>query len=276
MKTQNEGLPVRNARRWAPGGWAAWAGVGCAVGLAFLIRLELHPVLQSEYPFLLFTVAALLVEYFLGLGPAVFAVISGLLLGIYFFVPPYNSFLIPEPLDLFFIAGYLIINSLAITLIEDLQRSKYALGLMKNVLQSRLEMLERSNIEREFAERQAQENSERFRSLAASVPQILYMRRVGGEFEYLNEAFYRYTGLDAGLLAESGWLAAVHPEDTGRVVRACERVGQSGAREIMQLRLRGAGADYEQFAGPLSRIEGKHGKDLKWVGSPARSIREKA
>jgi len=276
MKKQGEGMPVRNARRWAPGGWRSWAGACGAVGLAFLIRFELHSVLQSEYPFLLFTIAALLVEFFLGLAPAIFVVIAGLLLGTYFFVPPYNSFFVPEPLDLFFVAGYLIINGLAIALIEDLQRSKYALGLMKDVLQSRLEMLERSNMEREFAEKQAQESSERFRSLASSFPQVLYMRRVGGEFEYLNEAFYRYTGLDAGLLGEAGWLAAVHPEDTERVTRACERVGHSGTSETMQLRLRLTDANYEQFTGTLSRIEGKHGKDIKWVGSLARSIAAKA
>lgn len=275
-KSNDDGFAVRNARRWARGGWQSYAGAVCAVGLAFFIRFQLHPLLKSDYPFLLFTVTALLVEFFLGLGPALFAVTGGLLLGTYFFVPPYNTLLVPELLDVLIVGGYLTVSLLAIALIEDLQRSKYAMSLMKDVLQSRLEMLERSNMEREFAERQAEESSERFRSLAASVPQILYMRRVGGEFDYLNEAFYRYTGLDAGLLGESGWLAAVHPEDTERVARACDRVGLSGDGETMQLRLRMADASYEQFVGPLSRIEGKHGKDLKWIGSLARSMPAKA
>ena len=211
---------IRNARRWAPGGLRAWAAACGAVGLAFMVRYQLHPVLQSEYPFLLFTIAALLVEFFFGLGQAVFVVVAGLLLGIYFFVKPYNSFITPEPLDIFFVAGYLITNALAITLIEDLQRSKYALGLMKDVLQSRLEMLERSNMEREFAEKKVEEHSERFRLLAASFPQVLYMRRVDGEFEYLNDAFFRYTGLEAGSLSDAGWLEAVHPEDTEQIGRA--------------------------------------------------------
>ena len=276
MNSPDASHAIRNARRWAPGGWRPWAGAGGAVALAFLARYQLHPLLGSQYPYLLFIIAALLVEFFFGLGPAIFAVIAGLLLATYFFVPPYNVFFPPEPLDLFFAAGYLIINGVAITLIEALQRSKYALSLMKDVLQSRLEMLERSNMEREYAERLAQESSERFRSLAASFPQILYMRRVGGEFEYLNEAFYRYTGLDAGLLGDIGWLEAVHPEDTERAGRACERVGESGEGETMQLRLRMADGRYEQFAGPLSRVEGTHGKDIKWVGSLARSLTAQA
>ncbi len=260
-------FPVRNARRWSPGGWRPYAGALAAVSLAFLIRFELHPVLQSDYPFLLFTVASLLVEFFLGLGPALMVVAIGLLLGTYFFVPPYDSIFVPEPLDIFFVGGYLLIALLAIFLIEDLQRSKYALSLMKDVLQSRLEMLERSNTERTLAERAAQENSERFRSLAASFPQILYMRRVDGEFEYLNEQFYRYTGLAPGALGDAGWMLAMHPEDTAVVTELCDRVGSSGVAEALKFRLRMVDGSYEEFAGPLTRLEGKYGKDIKWVGS---------
>ena len=270
MKTPNskhDNFRIRNARRWSPGGWLPYAGALATVSLAFLIRFELHPVLQSDYPFLLFTVAALLVEFFLGLGPALLVVVAGLLLGTYFFAPPYDSFLVPEPLDLFFVAGYLLVALLAIFLLEDLQRSRYALSLMKEVLQSRLEMLERSNTGRMLAERAAQENSERFRSLAASFPQILYMRRVDGEFEYLNEQFYRYTGVAPGALGAAGWMLAVHPEDTTLVTELCDRVGSSGVAETLKLRLRMADGSYEQFAGPLTRLEGKHGKDIKWVGS---------
>ena len=232
-----------------------------------MIRFELHPVLQSDYPFLLFTVTALLVEFFLGLGPALLVVFIGLLLGTYFFVQPYDSFLIPEPLDLFFVGGYLLIALLVIFLLEDLQRSKYALSLMKDVLQSRLEMLERSNTERMLAERAAQENSERFRSLGASFPQILYMRRVDGEFEYLNEQFYRYTGVAPGALGAAGWMLAVHPEDTAAVMAVSDRVGDSGVPETLKFRLRMADGSYERFSGPLTRLDGKHGKDIKWVGS---------
>jgi len=270
MKTPNskhDNFRIRNARRWSLGGWRPYAGALATVSLAFLIRFELHPVLQSDYPFLLFTVTALLVEFFLGLGPALLVVFIGLLLGTYFFVQPYDSFMVPEPLDLFFVAGYLLITLLAIFLLEDLQRSKYALSLMKDVLQSRLEMLERSNTERMLAERAAQENSERFRSLGASFPQILYMRRVDGEFEYLNEQFYRYTGVAPGALGAAGWMLAVHPEDTAAVMAVSDRVGDSGVPETLKFRLRMADGSYERFSGPLTRLDGKHGKDIKWVGS---------
>ncbi len=270
MDTSNsdhDSFRIRNARRWAPGGWLSYIVALAAVGIAFGIRNELHTVLQAQYPFGPFTVAALLVEFFLGLGPALVAVFAGFFLGTYFFVPPFNTIGFPEPVDFIFVAGYLLVVLLAVFLIEDLQRSKYALGLMKDVLQSRLEMLERSNAERTHAERAAQDSSERFRALASSFPQILYMRRVDGEFEYLNEQYYLYTGLAPGSLGAVGWIVAVHPDDTAAVIDAFERVGRSGAEEVLRFRLRRADGSYESFAGPLCRLEGRHGKDIKWVGA---------
>jgi len=242
-----------------------------AVVIAFGVRHALHAVLQAQFPFVSFTVAAVLVEFFFGLGPALVAVFAGLFLGTYFFVPPFGSLAIPEPLDLVFVGAYLVVVLLVVCLIEDLQRSRYALSLMKDVLQSRLEMLERSNAERTLAERSAQESGERFRALASSFPQILYMRRVDGEFEYLNEQFYRYTGLTPGSLDAVGWIIAVHPDEATAVSEACERVGRSGAEEMLQFRLRLADGSYENFAGPLCRLQGGHGLDIKWVGTVVKS-----
>ncbi len=270
MDTSNsdhDGFRIRNSRRWAPGGRLPYVFAFAAVGIACGIRYELHPVLQAQYPFVPFTVAAVLVEFFLGLGPALVTVSAGFLLGTYFFVPPFNTIAYPEPVDFIFVVGYLLVVLLAVFLIEDLQRSRYALSLMKDVLESRLEMLERSNSERTHAEYAAQESSERFRSLASSFPQILYMRRVDGEFEYLNEQYYFYTGLAPGSLGAVGWIVAVHPEETAAVIAACDRVSHAGTEELLTFRLRMADGSYAQFSGPLCRIEGKHGKDIKWTGS---------
>jgi len=258
-------LRIRNAQRWSPGGWRSFLAALGLVSGAFVIRYSLHGFLLEQHPFTLFTMTAMLTAFFFGYGPALLVMIGGLLLGVYYFVPPFDTFLVPEFQDLLYVGGYLLISSLSIYLIEGLQRSKYALRLLHDVLASRLEMLERSNVERTLAERAAQENSERFDSLAAGLPQILYMRRVDGEFEYLNEQFYRSTGLTAGALGHDGWLAAVHPDDIRAVNEAFERVAATGINEELRLRLRMAGGPYELFGGPLSRLDGRHGKDIKWV-----------
>ncbi|MEI7678381.1 MAG: DUF4118 domain-containing protein [Betaproteobacteria bacterium] len=258
-------LRIRNAQRWSPGGWRPFLWALAMVSGAFLVRYGLHDFLQEKQPFTLFTFTAILTAFFFGYGPAVMVILVGLLLGVYYFVPPFDAFLMPEFLDLVYVGGYLLISSLSVYMIEGLQRSKYALRLMHEVLESRLEMIERSNAERTLAERVAQENSERFDSLATGLPQILYMRRIDGEFEYLNEQFYRSTGLTAGALGHDGWLAAVQPDDIQVVNEAFERVVATGIKEELRLRLRMADGPYELFGGPLSRLDGKHGKDIKWV-----------
>lgn len=266
--TPEDDLRIRNAQRWSAGGWRPFLAASGLMSLAFVIRFELHGFLQEKHPFTLFTMTAILTAFFFGYGPALLVMTGGLLLGVYYFVPPFDAFLVPEFLDLVYVGGYILICSLSIYLIEGLQRSKYALRLMRDVLESRLEMLERSNAERTLAERAALENSERFTSLAAGLPQILYMRRVDGEFEYLNEHFYRSTGLTAGALGHDGWLAAVHPDDIQTVNEAFGRVGAGGGKEELRLRLRMADGSYVLFGGPLSRLDGRHGKDIKWVAGP--------
>lgn len=263
-----DGLRIGNARRWAPGGWRPFLAALALVACAFAIRYGLHGFLQEKHPFTLFAATAILTAFYFGYAPALLVMTAGLLLGVYFFVPPFNTLFPPEVQDLLYVGGYLLIASLSIYLIEGLQRSKYALRLMRDVLESRLEMLERSNAERTLAERAALENSERFTSLAAGLPQILYMRRVDGEFEYLNEHFYRSTGLTAGALGHDGWLAAVHPDDIQTVNEAFGRVGAGGGKEELRLRLRMADGSYVLFGGPLSRLDGRHGKDIKWVAGP--------
>ncbi|MEI6303147.1 MAG: DUF4118 domain-containing protein [Betaproteobacteria bacterium] len=265
-RTPNDDFRIRNAKRWAPGGWRAYLSALALLSAAFAIRYGLHGLLQSQHAFTLFTASALLVAYYLGLGPALLVAFGGFFLGVYFFVPPYGTFQIPELRDITYVGGYLLICLLGISLIEGLQRSKYALILMRDVLLSRLEMLEHSNAARASFEQMAQKNSERFHSLATDYPHILYMRRVDGEFEYLNQHFYRCSGLAPDSLGPEGWLSAIHPEDIAAVVASCDRVAQSGIEEQMSLRLKTADGPYEQFGGPLSRIEGKHSKDIKWVG----------
>ncbi len=232
-------MKIRNVKRWAPRPLVSFA-IGVAGGvIAFGVRFALHQLLQGHFAFVFFTVAALVVEYFAGLWPALFVVAGGLLLGSYFFVPPYNILLIPEPQDVVFIGGYLMASLVGITLIESLQRSRYEARLLKEVAQSRLEMLERSNAERLRAEQAARLSEERYQALvASSAPQLWYMRRLDGHFEYVNDRFYQYTGLAPGSLEENGWWKTIHPEDVERVQRQWNAVAQTGEGASCGFRLR--------------------------------------
>ena len=169
-------MRLRNAKRWGPGGVRPYAVGVFAVTIAFTVRYALHPVLGDNLPFVCFTFAALLTEFFVGLGPALLVSALGLLSGTYFFVPPFNSFGLPEAQDLIFAGGYLSVTLLGIILIEALQRAKYQMRLIGDVAQSRLEMLERSDAGRTRAEARALQHEERFQSLASTLPHVWHIR----------------------------------------------------------------------------------------------------
>lgn len=79
------------ARAVAPhvdAGWGMRYGVACGVVLAaFLLRLTLFSGLDTRLPFGFFYVAVMFAAWFGGLGPGLFALTAGLLLGGLFFLP---------------------------------------------------------------------------------------------------------------------------------------------------------------------------------------------
>lgn len=68
--------------------WQMRYGVACGVVLAaFLLRWTLFGHLDTRLPFSFFLPAVMVVAWYGGLGPGLFATAAGLLLGGYFFLP---------------------------------------------------------------------------------------------------------------------------------------------------------------------------------------------
>ena len=68
--------------------WQMRYGVACVLVLAaFLLRLTVFAGLETRIPFAFFLLAVMVVAWYGGLGPGLFATAAGLLLGGYFFLP---------------------------------------------------------------------------------------------------------------------------------------------------------------------------------------------
>lgn len=259
-------MRIKNAKNWAPAGIGPYAAAAAALGIAAWLRFALHPILRDYLPFLTFTIATLLVEFYCGLAPALIVLAGGFLIGTYFFVPPYATFLTPDIWDLVYTVGYFAVALLGIALIESLQRSRHEARLLRDVAQSNLEMLERSYAGRLEAEAAAQQSKEHYLDLASAIPQVWYMRRLDGNFEYVNDRFYELTGLAPGSLQGTGWLNVIHPDDVEDLKAAWVHVASTGEPCASGFRLRMADGSYRYFAGQLSRIQDKRGKIIKWAG----------
>src|SRR5438876_1075107 len=66
---------------------------------ATVVRLWLAPELGDRKPFFTFLPCVVLVAWYAGMGPAMFAVVLSTIAATYYFIPPDNSMLIHRPVD---------------------------------------------------------------------------------------------------------------------------------------------------------------------------------
>ena len=78
---------IKNARAWAPQSLSAYGYALVAVGIAFFVRYQLHPILQASFPILFFIFSTILINFRFGMGPAIFTVLLSIPLAYYFFFP---------------------------------------------------------------------------------------------------------------------------------------------------------------------------------------------
>ena len=257
---------LQNAKRWASGRRGAYSMAVLALLAACALRSFLQPVLQDRSVFMTFLIAAFAIEYFFGLFPAAFTVVGGLVLGLYFFVPPYGTFLVPEVADLTFVFGYLVISIVGISIIESLQRSRYEISLLRQSVQSQLEMLQRSQKERSAAIEDRKLIEKRYQTLLSEIAELSYMLRLDGIFEYINDPFYQLTGLAKGSFDFRSWSSILHPEDLHAVTAEWRDIAIEGDERGTSFRVRDANGNYKLLVGVLSCVDDSRGRKIKWMG----------
>ncbi len=91
--------------------------------------------------------------------------------------------------------------------------------------------------ERKRAEEALKESEERFRMMAETVPDALFITRADGYSEYVNEYYYKTTGQLPGTTQGNGWIDGVHPDDRPRILRAWMTAVETGEPYEERLRL---------------------------------------
>ena len=258
---------MKNANRWAPAGARPYGAALAGILLAFAVRSILQPVLGEHYSYSLFTIAAVGVAAYGGYGPALLVVASGWIIGTYFFVPPYGALSDINVLDVARLGGYLIMNVSMVFLIEWLQRSRYQARINLQVARQNLDALKRKELELRQALRLTQQTQQRLQALAAAAPAIWHIQRLDSRFEYVNDEFYKLTGLPPGSLEAEGWVKAMHPDDVDLMRSIWQRVAETGEREVAELRFQMTDGNYRPFRGWVQRVDDKHGQIIKWTGA---------
>lgn len=121
--------------------------------------------------------------------------------------------------------------------------------------------------ERKRAEAALKESEERFRMMAETVPDSLFITRADGYSEYVNEQYQRITGLSDGTTDGNGWADAVHPDDRPRIMRAWKTAVETAEPYEERLRLvnqqTGVSRWYVARAVPMRDVGGRI---VRWFG----------
>ena len=121
--------------------------------------------------------------------------------------------------------------------------------------------------ERKRAEEALQRSEREFRSLAESMPQIVWATTADGLNIYFNQQWVDYTGLTLEESYGEGWIIPFHPDDRQRAWDAWQRATQHRDTYSLECRLRRADGVYQWWLIRGVPLLGANGEILKWFGT---------
>ena len=148
-----------------------------------------------------------------------------------------------------------------------------ALALLAAQVMAVLE-LRRSRRDREATEtrlrgaaQRLRESERRFRTMAESMPQIVWSANAAGEHDYFNSRWYEFTGLDPADSDRANWKALFHAEDRPEAGRRWRQALATGQAYEVEYRLRRADGVYRWILGRAAPLRDEDGRVERWLGT---------
>ena len=142
-------------------------------------------------------------------------------------------------------------------LLDELRRANE--DLERRVLASTEQLREQNE--------QLRASEEDFRTLAESVPQIVWMTEPEGKNTYFNQQWVDYTGMTLEESYGDGWNEPFHPDDQQRAWDAWQRATQDDVPYSVECRLRRADGAYRWWLIRGAPLRDESGTILKWFGT---------
>lgn len=116
------------------------------------------------------------------------------------------------------------------------------------------------------AEHEVRQREADFRSLAESIPQLVWTVTPNGDPDFFNDQFFFYSGLHPNLAKLSGWESILHPDDVPAVQQWWELVRQQREGEV-ECRLRRYDGVYRYHLARACASLDKFGHVQRWLGT---------
>lgn len=106
-----------------------------------------------------------------------------------------------------------------------------------------------------------------FRTLAESIPALVFVCDANGKNIYSNAQFPRYTGLDADELLGDGWLQIVHSDDQQRAADTWDESWTKGVKYDTKYRFRRFDGEYRWHMVRGTPVRDGNDNIVRWIGS---------
>jgi PAS domain S-box-containing protein len=110
-------------------------------------------------------------------------------------------------------------------------------------------------------------SEERFRLMADSIDQMIWVARPDGHHEHFNRRWYEYTGVPEGSTDGEGWSGMFHRDDQERAWSRWRHSLATGEPYEIEYRLRHASGEYRWVLGRARPLRDAEGRIAKWFGT---------
>lgn len=125
----------------------------------------------------------------------------------------------------------------------------------------------RNVTEQKETEKELREREERFRVLAESLPQLIWMTDREGENTYCNRLLPLYFGVTEAEVEGSGWARFIHEDDLERTMEMWRHSVATARPFVTEYRLRRKDGEYRYFLARAVPIRDEAGEVERWIGS---------
>lgn len=117
------------------------------------------------------------------------------------------------------------------------------------------------------ARRAALDSELRFRTIADTMPQMVWSTLPDGYHDYYNARWYEFTGMPEGSTDGAGWNGMFHAEDRERAWQVWRHCLATGEPYQIEYRLRRADGSYRWVLGRALPIRDAAGRITRWFGT---------
>jgi hypothetical protein len=118
--------------------------------------------------------------------------------------------------------------------------------------------------QRKKAEEKLRESESRFRILADTLPQLVWIMNANGQFEYASDAWLHYSGIGE---IRAAWRAMIHPDDAAQMMPAWHANTAAGTPFRYELRLKHKDGGYRWHYSVAEPVKDEAGNVVRWIGA---------